>query len=155
MALWRSGARRRSPSFDQHAQRTIAAVIDLMLPSDELPGAVALGIDRRIQAMADVPPRQSLTELKAILAEGVAWLDRRALAAYGRQFLGLDPARREVVLSSVTNSKDEGAAAIGWTLRDRAFALYYTHPVVLAAFAYSGPPQPLGFPDGAIFRSAG
>ncbi len=144
---FRAFAARRRPRFDAHAERTISAVIDRMLPADELPGAVALGIDRRIAAMAEIPPREELSELHMIFAMGVAWLDVRARAEGASEFLKLNAAGQEAVLQAATTSNAEGAAAIVRTLRDRAFALYYTDPVIVAAFAYAGPPQPEGFPD--------
>jgi hypothetical protein len=151
LAAWRALAARRPPHFDQHVQQTLSAVIDRMLPADELPGAGSLGIDQHISAMADVPPRQPLRELHQTFADGVAWLDRRARAAAARDFLALDEAQQEALLTAGLNSKDEDAAGFVWTLRDRAFALYYTHPAIVGAFAYAGPPQPGGFPD---FRDA-
>jgi hypothetical protein len=142
---------RRPSRFDVHAQRTVSAVIDRMLPGDDLPGALALGIDRRLAAMADIPPRQPLSELHHSLTAGVAWLDRKARSAGAADFLRLEPVQQEAILTAGLDSKGNDAAAIVWTLRDRAFALYYTHPAVMAAFAYAGPPQPRGFPD---FRDA-
>jgi len=142
-----AAAARRPPRFDEHAERTISSVINRMLPGDELPGAVALGIDRRIPAMAEVPPRQPLFELRRGFAEGVAWLDTQARAAGAADFLRLDEARQEAVLVTAVTSDVEDAAFFVGTLRDRAFALYYTDPSIVAAFAYAGPPQPAGFPD--------
>lgn len=136
----RTFAARREPRSDAHVERTIAAVIDCMLPGGELPGALALGIDRHIAAATD-------SELKWSFIEGVAWLDQRARAKGTMNFLKLDEAGRETVLQAALRSDAEGAFAIVRTLRNLAFTLYYTDPAIMAAFAYSGPPQPDGFPD--------
>ncbi|MGZ9092600.1 MAG: gluconate 2-dehydrogenase subunit 3 family protein, partial [Rhodoplanes sp.] len=136
----RTFAARREPRSDAHVERTIAAVIDCMLPGGELPGALALGIDRHIAAATD-------SELKRSFIEGVAWLDQRARAKGIMTFLKLDEAGRETVLQAALRSDAEGAFAIVRTLRNLAFTLYYTDPAIMAAFAYSGPPQPDGFPD--------
>jgi hypothetical protein len=133
--------------LDEHAEQTIALVIDRMLPDDELPGALALGIHRRTSAMADVPPRQDVVELLSIFASGIGWLDRRARGMRAPDFLRLGKPQQDALLRSALGSKHEGAAGMVSTLRDRAFALYYTHPNIMAAFAYTGPPQPEGFPD--------
>ncbi|ACL59545.1 gluconate 2-dehydrogenase subunit 3 family protein [Methylobacterium nodulans] len=125
---------------EAHTARTIAAVIDRMLPADELPGGCALGIDRRILALAD-------PELQRSLAAGVAWLDGRARRVNAPDFLALDEARQEAILRAARASTAEGAAAIAWRLREFALTAYYSHPTVMAAFAYAGPPQPGGFPD--------
>lgn len=136
----RTFAARREPRSDAHVERTIAAVIDCMLPGGELPGALALGIDRHIAATTG-------SELKRSFIEGVAWLDQRARAKGTMNFLKLDEAGRETVLQAALRSDAEGAFAIVRTLRNLAFTLYYTDPAIMAAFAYSGPPQPDGFPD--------
>jgi len=136
----RTFAARPQRGVDSHVELTIAAVIDRMLPTDELPGAVALGIDRRIAAMPDM-------EMKRTLAKGVAWLDNRARRQGASDFLNLDDARQEEVLQAALTSNAEGASAIVWTLRRLAFTLYYGDPAISAVFAYSGPPQPSGFPD--------
>lgn len=133
-------AARRPSRFDMHAESTIAAVLDRMLPGDELPGAVALGIDRRILAMENIALKQSLSD-------GVAWLDGRARRKKAADFLALDDAGRDAVLEAALASRAAAAGAISGSLRNLALTLYYTHPTVMAAFAYSGPPQPAGFPD--------
>jgi hypothetical protein len=136
----RAFAARRRPQVDQHAERTISAVVDRMLPSGELPGALALGIDRRVAVTADV-------ELRRRLGSAVAWLDRRARQQGALNFLRLDEPGQETVLQEALTSRAEGAGVIAGPLRNLAFTLYYTHPTIMAAFAYSGPPQPAGFPD--------
>jgi Gluconate 2-dehydrogenase subunit 3 len=146
--IGRARAARRPLRFDQHVEQTISAVIDCMLPGDDgLPGAVALGIDRRVPAMAEVSPRLTLRELQRSLAEGAAWLDRAAVEEGAPDFLGLDRAKQEAVLLQAMTADADGAFVIVRMLRDRAFALYYTHQTVMAAFPYTGPPQPVGFPD--------
>ena len=136
----RTAAARRSYRTDAHTRQTIAAVIDRMLPTDELPGGRALGVDRRITTLTD-------PELKRSLATGVAWLDGQARRLGASEFLELDEARQDVVLQAALTSTAEGATVIGWRLRNLALTFYYTDPTIMAAFAYSGPPQPSGFPD--------
>jgi len=136
----RAFAARHPPGLDAHARRTVTAVVDLMLPRDDLPGGLALRIDQGLIASADDGMRRSL-------AEAVAWLDARARAKHAADFLALDAAAREGVLRAALVSDDDGAGAIAHTLRDRAFMLYYTDKTVMAAFPYTAPPQPEGFPD--------
>jgi hypothetical protein len=133
-------AARREPRFDSHAERTISAVVDRMLPADELPGALALGIDRRIVATPDA-------ELKRSLGRAVAWLDGQARKQGASDFLRLDAVGRDEVLQMALSSSAEEAGVVAGTLRNLALTHYYTHPTIMAAFAYSGPPQPEGFPD--------
>ena len=136
----RAVATRSRQEQERHAERTIAAVLDRMLPSDVLPGALQLGLDRRIAAMDDL-------ELKRSLAKGVAWLDGWAGSQRASSFVELDHAQQELVLQAALKSSAEGANAIVYTLRKLAFTLYFTDPTIVTAFPYAGPPQPDGFPD--------
>ena len=132
---------RSASQLGARAKRTIAAVIDRLLPGGDLPSGLALHIDRAVIETADA-------ETLGTFALGVAWLDRRARRRGAGDFLALDAAGREAVLRAAQEAADEeGAAAVAQTLRRRAFMLYYTHTSVMAAFAYTGPPQPDGFPD--------
>jgi len=125
---------------DQHARRTIAAVIDRMLPGDDLPGGLALQIDQAVVEAAD-------EETLRGLALGVGWLDAKARATGAAGFVALDASKQDSVLQAARASGDEGAAAVAEMLRRRALMRYYTHEAVMAAFPYTAPPQPSGFPD--------
>jgi hypothetical protein len=130
----------RSRQEREHAERTIAAALDRMLPSEVLPGALQLGLDRRIAAIND-------RELKQSLGKCVAWLDDRAIRRYRSRFISLEHTAQDLVLQAALNSRTEGANAIVYTLRKLALTFYYTHPAIVKAFPYAGPPQPAGFPD--------
>lgn len=136
----RALAARRPPHDESQFALTIAAIVDHMLPGGELPSAQALGIGRRIASATD-------RELKRNFAKGVAWLDGRAQTAGALNFLALDEAGKEAVLQAALASGADGAGGFVSELRTLAFTHYYTHPTIMAAFAYSGPPQPEGFPD--------
>jgi len=140
MSGQRALAARRSPRGESHTALTIATVVDHMLPGGELPGAQTLGIARRIASTPD-------PDLKRSFARGVAWLDARTHENGGSNFLALDQARKEAVLQAALASHADGAGDFVRELRNLAFTRYYTHPTIMAAFAYSGPPQPAGFPD--------
>jgi hypothetical protein len=126
------------PQLDEGDARTITAVIDLMFPGDGLPGASELGIHNRIVAMAD---------LHAIMAYGVIWLDRQAASLGASGFLGLDEAGRTAALAAAFASEDDDARQFALSLRTYGGLNYYSEPAIKAAFAYTGPPQPGGFPD--------
>ena len=129
-----------APHLDQHARRTIAAVIDRMLPGDDLPGGLALQIDRAVVETADAETLRGL-------ALGVAWLDAKARAGGAAGFLALGAPAQDTVLRAAHESNDEGAEAVAQLLRRRALMRYYTDEAVMAAFPYTAPPQPSGFPD--------
>lgn len=139
MAGHRALAARRPPQDGYHVRLTIKSIVDHMLPGGELPSAQALDITRRIASTDD-------RDLKRSFAEGIAWLDGRAQMAGALNFRALDEAGKEAMLQAALASAD-GAGTFVSELRTLAFTHYFTHPTVMAAFAYSGPPQPAGFPD--------
>lgn len=117
-------------------------IVDLMLPADHIPGAVALGIDGQITALAAQHP-----ELHAVLRDGCRWLDAEARRAKGRGFLQLPEAGRIASLEAAERAGASAGVKLVATLRSIAMARYYSHPAIQAAFAYAGPPQPAGFLD--------
>lgn len=138
-ALWRNLPSFWQPRFDGHAARTVSAVADLMFPGDGgLPGAIELKIPDRLIAMAD---------LHETMAYGVAWLDSWAKASGASDFLALDESGRSTALEAALASDIEDASQFAILLRYHAGLNYYSEPVIKAAFPYTGPPQPQGFPD--------
>jgi hypothetical protein len=130
-ALWR-------PDSNERFVRTVAALADLMFPGDGLPAASELGLHHRIIAMPD---------LGAQLTSGVDWLDKRAVRQGVADFLALDEAGRLAAVDAAFASDDGDLRQFVLTLRYHLGTAYYSEPVVKAAFAYTGPPQPNGFAD--------
>jgi Gluconate 2-dehydrogenase subunit 3 len=128
----------RGPDEREHITRSIAAVADVMFPGDGTAGAAALEIHRRVLAMPD---------LQELIAKGVAWLDQRAASQGGLSFLALDEAGKLAALDAAFASHDDGVQPFVLTLRYHLGQAYYSTPAVKSAFAYTGPPQPDGFPD--------
>jgi hypothetical protein len=117
---WRLLASFRRPDAREHIARSIAAIADVMFPGDGLASATALGLHHLVLAMPD---------LQAQIANGVAWLDKRA------------------ALDSAFASNDDGIQSFVLTLRYHLGTAYYSAPAIKSAFAYTGPPQPAGFAD--------
>jgi len=136
--LWRAMASAWRPAPDEHIVRTVAAVADLMFPGDGLPGATELGLHTRILAMPD---------LHALLAQGVAWLDKMAAAQGVSDFLALDEAGRLAAVDAAFASNEDGTQPFVLALRFYLGTAYYSEPLIKAAFPYTGPPQPNGFVD--------
>jgi hypothetical protein len=136
--LWRSLPSLWGPRFDERAGKTLVAVIDLMFPGDGLPGAVSLGIPSSLAAMSDFPP---------MIAAGAAWLDAWALRQGAPDFMALDETGKQRALEAASISKNDDASQFVYLIRYHAGLRYYSDPVIKSAFAYTGPPQPKGFPD--------
>jgi gluconate 2-dehydrogenase subunit 3-like protein len=137
-ALWRNLASMWRPRLDAHVAETVRVVTDLMFPGDGLPGATELGIHKRIVAM---------TNLQALMTDGVAWLDRRAVSRGAPNFLGLNEAGKPAAIQDAFVSKDLDARQFVQTIRFYAGLEYSSEPLIKASFSYTGPPQPDGFAD--------
>src|SRR4030088_286888 len=143
VAVWPLAAQAQQPagppgSAERTAQ-TIAAVADVMFPGvDGLPAASALGLHQRMLATADLQPS---------IAKGVTWLDRYAASHGAADFLALDEPARLAALDAAFASTDDGTRQFVFALRQHLCTAYYSAPAVKSRFAYTGPPQPDGFPD--------
>jgi hypothetical protein len=140
--LWRNVASRWRPDAwrpgaPEHVTRTMAAVADLMIPGGELPSASQLDLHTRAMA---------IPELEPLIADGVEVLDKQAVAQSGANFLALRESGRLSVADAAFASS-ESARRFLLALRFHLMTAYYAEPVVKAAFAYTGPPQPDGFAD--------
>ena len=135
--LWRNLASLWCPDAREHVTRTMAAVVDLMVPGGGLPSASQLGL--HTQAMA-------MPELEPLIASGVDLLDKQAVAQNGANFLALGESER-LSAADAAFASSESARRFLLALRFHLMTAYYSEPVVKAAFAYTGPPQPDGFPD--------
>ena len=131
ISLWR-------PRFDEHTAQTVTSVTDTMFPGDGLPGATELGISDRIVAMPD---------LHSMMIDAVDWLDTMARGQGAANFLGLDASGKSAVVGAAFESADEDVKQFALTIRYYGALNYYSAPAIRAAFAYTGPPQPQGFPD--------
>jgi hypothetical protein len=137
-AVWRLLKPFHRPDAGEHIVRTMAAVAEAMFPGDGLPGAGELGLHLRVLAMSD---------LQALIAKGVIWLDKSAAQQGASDFLALDEARRLATLDAAFASPDEGIQPFVLVLRYHLGTAYYAAPAIKSAFAYTGPPQPDGFAD--------
>lgn len=137
-ALWRAVTSFWPSGFNEHIAETVKVVTDLMFPGDGLPGATELKIHDRLVAMPD---------LRETMVDGVGWLDAWAKTKGASDFLALDEDSRAAAIDAAFASDTEDARQFAITLRYYAGLNYYTDPVIKAAFAYTGPPQPDGFAD--------
>ena len=123
---------------------TLSTFVDTLLPAHGAsPAASALEVPGRLLLEA-VRQRRYLSLLHA----GCRWLDGTAEAAAGVPFAGLDEARREVIVASAERASPRSVQAQFFSYVYRhAVTLFYTRKESWPALDYSGPPQPVGFPD--------
>lgn len=147
LGVWRRHAVGASSVLDNQEAGTVTVLVDRLIPATDLPGAVAIGIDRRIADLAAVSPQLNLTELQQILVAGSAWLDTRARVEGAAGFRALPEERQLDLMTAAFASDDPAARKMMLVLRHRVMSLYYSDNRIKMAFAYTGPPQPEGFPD--------
>ncbi len=169
-------APRRRPSrvLTTHEYATLVALAERIVPRDELgPGATDLGVADRIEYWLMQDAHQ-LTQYR----RGLRWLDEAAAVMFGpgRTFVSLSVAEQIALLEEIervgrqlrrpaVNVLDRAwrywdrlmtqLVGLGTgvfffdRVRDDVLAAVYTHPRMWARLGYDGPPQPLGYWDGA------
>ncbi|ROR29507.1 gluconate 2-dehydrogenase subunit 3 family protein [Inmirania thermothiophila] len=116
------------------------AAVDAVVPADEAPGALDLGIAAALAAEAEGDPR-----LRRLLREGVRWLEREARSVHGRGYAALGEEARTALLLAAAGRSGPPRRFFE-TLRREVLVRYYGDPGVWAAIGYRGPPQPRGYP---------
>ncbi len=121
----------------------LEAYVDTLIPPDETPGAVALGVVDRIL-------KKSETEAayQAMIVSGCQWLNRQARKEGFEGFSKLSEENKEKIVR-IAEMSLPGSPENSFFLKTRSdsFVYYYSNPKALALLSYSGPPQPLGFLD--------
>ncbi|HLT28283.1 MAG TPA: gluconate 2-dehydrogenase subunit 3 family protein [Zeimonas sp.] len=120
----------------------VARIVDLLVPADNSPGALQLGIDREV--LSDIGDRGWNARW---VAEAVLWLDTQAHADGGGDFLELDEARQLALLRRMeTEPEGNAPARVFRLLRHATMTAYYARPETWPSLGFDGPPQPVGFP---------
>ncbi len=130
------------PLADRHVADTITAVADVMFPGDGLPSASALGLPDRVLTRLLAKP-----ELRTLIEQGVDILDARAVREGAADFVALDQARRQTAVDAAFAAGNGDVQQFLLAVRFHFGTAYYRQPAIKAAFPYTGPPQPDGFPD--------
>ena len=125
-------------------KRTLAALVDAIIPADDFPGAVDAGVDGKLLAWLDENDRSRERVQAAIdLSERAAW--RRFKAPFHK----LDLASRTDIIVATQHSrrKEDNEARMGMgTLISRTIELYYMTPEAWSMLQYTAP-WPGGYPD--------
>jgi hypothetical protein len=120
-----------------------SAYLQTLIPADETPGAVELGVDRKLSVQVDAD-RAYLR----LVRKGCAWLNEQARATGGESFPGLDGTERDVVVALAAQAPSDSLVRIFFDrTRLDAFSEYYADPQSWAGLPYARSPQPLGFTD--------
>lgn len=147
-ALW-AGLPRWPVGAAARPREPLAALpgfVDTLLPGDDAsPAATDLAVDQGLLAGA-----ADSAEAMALLEAGCAWLDAEARAAGAPAFASLDAAgRASIAARAEAGAPGSGERRFFESVRQAAFARYYSDPRSWAPLDYAGPPQPRGFRDHA------
>jgi gluconate 2-dehydrogenase gamma chain len=95
-------------SFTDPEWTTLLAVIDRVLPKDEDPGGVELGVPDYIDRMLQDPTMQ---QMKTNFPGGLAALDRRANRMFQKPFAAATAAQQDELLTLFKNSPEKSGEA--------------------------------------------
>ena len=133
----------RPSQLSHYEERTLEAFLDTLIPDDETPGALQLGVAEKIKAKASEDNKYRL-----LIKKGCMWLNTMAGKLNSESFVSLREEERNAVLASALK-RDAGSLQRTFLqqIRSDAFHYYYGHRGSWAQLGYYGPPQPNGFPD--------
>ena len=141
---WRWLRGRSTPQWDGEHISLLRAVVDALVPADQLsPGALALGIDREL-----IEASRDDDSLRRLLFRGGAKLQQAARRAGAASFPALPTASKvDLLRETEAAPRESPQRRLFDRLRQETLARYYARPESWDALCYQGPPQPLGFMD--------
>ena len=92
--------------FDDHENQTLIALVDLIIPATDTPGAKAALANRHIDHILAAASEDD----KARFREGLWWIDGYAMRRYGKAFTGCTTAEQTAILQTLDEGKDTAAA---------------------------------------------
>ncbi|MGR9037097.1 MAG: gluconate 2-dehydrogenase subunit 3 family protein [Gammaproteobacteria bacterium] len=123
--------------------RPLGPYLDTLLPDDATPGATKLGVDKALLKQARSMPR-----FGRLIALGCEWLDKQAKGLGAEDFASLDEDSRAAIVAAAEKSPPKSLEHYFFTSTlNFAFQQYYADPASWQGLGYSGPPQPVGYPD--------
>ena len=147
------------PLFFNAAQYALLEQLtDIIIPTDETPGARQAGVAEFIDFMvanrvpvsgsghADAPQDSAThigSELQRQWLEGLAWIDAHCRGAWGHEFVGCSAAQQEALLTALSyrshyTPATEAGREFFQLLRDYTVTGYYTSRLGLEALGFPG-----------------
>ncbi len=127
----------------RQALASLPMFLDTLLPAGDSPAATELDIDRALVRHAT-----TVENYPRLLQLGCEWLDTQAEAAHGVAFRAATAAGRVAIVARAASSPADSLQQLFFSrVKSDTFTLYYSRPESWSALGFSGPPQPLGYPD--------
>ncbi len=124
-------------------EKTLAALLDTLIPDDEIPGALQFGVMEKIREKA-----RGDYQYRRLVKWGCSWIDSLAGRLHSLRFAVISEKDRDNILTIAMEGDADSLPRIFFQqMRSDAFYYYYSHPGTWPQLRYNGPPQPGGFPD--------
>jgi hypothetical protein len=93
------------PEFlDDHQNQTVIALVDLIIPATDTPGAKAALVNRHIDHILSAAPQDEKTRFR----EGLWWVDGYAIRKHNKPFVGCTPAEQTAILETLDAGTEPG-----------------------------------------------
>ena len=93
--------------LNAHQFQTVGALVDLIIPATETPGARTALVDRFVDSVLETASENSRTQFLA----GLTWLDDRSRALFARDFVTATPSQQNDLLTRLSDSADSTSPA--------------------------------------------
>lgn len=116
--------------LNAHQHVTVAALVELIIPQTDTPGAKAVLVDRFVDALLAEAQRPD----RVRFIGGLAWLDRRSKALYARDFVTASPAQQAELLTKLSaegSAEDRAGVEFFTAIKSMTITGYYTSEVGL------------------------
>src|SRR5690349_14605878 len=88
--------------FDEHENQTVIALVDLIIPATDTPGAKAAVVNRHMDHILAAAPEDEKTRFR----EGLWWIDGYAMRKYSKPFTGCNTPEQTAILQTLDQGKD-------------------------------------------------
>ena len=121
----------------------LPAFLDTLIPEDISPSASQLNVGPELIGRA-----RRETAFERLLILGCTWLNEQSIKQGKQLYENLDEASRIAIVKIAEQSVDRSLPRVFFiAVRHYAFEIYYARPETWVSLGYTGPPQPVGFPD--------
>jgi len=123
--------------FDEHQNQTVIALVDLLVPATDTPGAKAALVNRHMDHILAAAPEEE----KARFREGLWWVDGYAIRNHGKPFASCTIAEQTAMLETL-DAGTEPDSGPGYrffqTLKGKTTQIYYATEIGFNALNKGG-----------------
>jgi hypothetical protein len=131
---------------------TVVALCDLIIPADDRsPSASAVGVPDFIDEWISAPYAQQATD-RAVVLDGLKWIDGESGRRFGRSFAGLDATQQTQIADDIAwlpkaKAEHRSAATFFALFRNLVTTGFYTTPAGMKDIGFIGNVALAKFPD--------